>query len=62
VTLDEVDEISDGLQYLCSRSDSQLRAIGRKARACFVERFNLEKNAVEFADLMTQFTQRTFVN
>jgi glycosyltransferase involved in cell wall biosynthesis len=56
VTVDGVDEISQGLQHLCSLTDSQLSTMGRNARACFVQRFNLEKNAAKFADLMVQFT------
>ena len=44
---DDVNEISLGLQHMCELSHAQLEDMGLKAKACFAERFDLEKNAME---------------
>lgn len=54
VTEDRPEDISKGLHYLCSLSETQLAAMGKKGRECFVERFSLEKNAAEFLEKMQQ--------
>jgi glycosyltransferase involved in cell wall biosynthesis len=52
VVIDEIDEIADGLQYMCSLPQSEREIMAAKARDCFLERFNLDKNATELLNLM----------
>src|SRR5450631_1043151 len=54
VVLDDVDDIGRGLRYFCSLAPDQLHDIGVKARTCFERQFDLEKNALEIINLMTE--------
>jgi glycosyltransferase involved in cell wall biosynthesis len=54
VVVDEVDKIAAGLKVLCSLTEAELQSMGRNARACFVDRFDLEKNAIEFLNRMSE--------
>jgi glycosyltransferase involved in cell wall biosynthesis len=57
VVLDEEDQIAEGLHYMCTLSQPQLQIMGGKARSCFLERFNLENNAMELLHLMTSLSK-----
>ncbi len=52
VVMDDVDDISRGLNNFCSLTPNQIRVLGHNARLCFEERFDLEKNALEVMNLM----------
>jgi glycosyltransferase involved in cell wall biosynthesis len=54
VIMDDVDDISHGLNYFCTLAPDQIRLLGQNARSCFEEHFNLEKNAIEVVDLMME--------
>ena len=47
VVADEVDKVAAGIIFMCTRSGSQLRLMGQAARSCFLDHFNLERNAME---------------
>jgi glycosyltransferase involved in cell wall biosynthesis len=47
VVNDDVEAIADGLQKMSTLCESQLEAIGQKARKCFLARYNLERNAID---------------
>ena len=51
VVNDDVDSIAAGSYKMCALSPLQLDAIGRKARKCFVERYDLENNAMQLLAL-----------
>ena len=55
---DDVDGIADGLKYMCSLGQSELRIMGDKARNCYSERFDLERNAAELVDLIKALRER----
>jgi glycosyltransferase involved in cell wall biosynthesis len=57
VVADVGDEIGAGLKYMCSLSRSELQAMGERARNCYLERFNLENNAVELLNLMMNLSK-----
>jgi glycosyltransferase involved in cell wall biosynthesis len=54
---DDLADITEGLQLMLSRSQAEIRIMGDKARLCFMERFNLEKNARELLSLMAGLGQ-----
>jgi glycosyltransferase involved in cell wall biosynthesis len=54
VVLDEVDEIAKGIQYMCALSEVELRTMRLNARKCFLDRFNLDKNAIELINLVAR--------
>jgi glycosyltransferase involved in cell wall biosynthesis len=49
---DDIDGIAEGLDYMCSLTESQRQNMAVNARSCFLQRFNLEKNATELQNLM----------
>jgi glycosyltransferase involved in cell wall biosynthesis len=51
---DEIDSIAHGLQFMCSLARSELERMGRRARSCFVSRYDLETNAMDLLALMQQ--------
>jgi glycosyltransferase involved in cell wall biosynthesis len=52
VVTDDIDGIADGLEGMCSLSQFQRQTVAANARTCFLEKFDLEKNAVELLNLM----------
>jgi glycosyltransferase involved in cell wall biosynthesis len=52
VVHDDLEAIADGLARMCSLAPSQRDAIGRSARACFLNRYDLEKNAMRLLELL----------
>lgn len=52
--VDEIEGVSEGLQFMCRLPQSQFRTMADNARKCFLEQFDLEKNAIEFLNLMTR--------
>lgn len=51
--LDEPSDVAAGLQYMCGLSKAQLLAMGRNAKTCFLDRFDLERNAMELLGLLS---------
>jgi glycosyltransferase involved in cell wall biosynthesis len=49
---DDVKGIAEGLEYMCAVPPPRLAAMAQNARNCFIERFDLEKNALEILELM----------
>ena len=43
---DELEAIAAGLREMCALSSAQRQAIDLKARNCFLERYDLERNAM----------------
>jgi len=60
VVADEIGEVAKGLQYMCSLSRSQLLMMGCRARTCFLERFDLERNAMELLTLITTLSKQPY--
>ena len=52
VVRDQLDDIADGLRYMCAKTRPQLQLMGANSRNCYLKRFNLENNAIELLDLM----------
>jgi glycosyltransferase involved in cell wall biosynthesis len=55
---DEVEAIAAGLREMCALSSAEREAIGLKARNCFLERYNLEHNAMQLLALLSQMSGR----
>jgi len=55
---DEVEAIAAGLREMCALSSSERGAIGLKARNCFLERYNLEHNAMQLLALLEKLSAR----
>ena len=53
---DEVGAIAAGLREMCALSSAERDAIGLKARNCFLERYNLEHNAMRLLALLSQLS------
>jgi len=53
---DDVEAIAAGLREMCALSSPQRDAIGCKARQCFLERYNLEENAMQLLVLLWQLS------
>jgi glycosyltransferase involved in cell wall biosynthesis len=62
VVMDNVDDVSCGLNRFCSLVPDQLRVLGQNARLCFEMRFNLEKNALEVVNLMIELCRTRHKN
>jgi glycosyltransferase involved in cell wall biosynthesis len=58
VVNDDVDAIAVGLRQMCSLSAPQRDAIGYKARKCFLDRYDLEENAMQLLALLAQLSAR----
>lgn len=56
VVNDDVDAIAAGLQRMCALSRSELSEIGACARRCFLDRYNVENNAMQLLDLMARLS------
>jgi len=54
VVNDDVEAIAAGLRRMCSLSAPQRDAIGRKARQCFLDRYDLEENAMRLLGLLAR--------
>ncbi|MFZ1963572.1 MAG: glycosyltransferase [Roseiarcus sp.] len=52
VVNDDVEAIAAGLHKMCALSAAQLDAFGRKARRCFLDRYDLEENAMQLLALL----------
>jgi glycosyltransferase involved in cell wall biosynthesis len=52
VVTDDADGIAQGLQDMCRMPPSQRQTLAANARTCFLEQFDLEKNAMELLNLM----------
>ncbi len=57
VVADELEAIANGLREMCALSAQQRRAIGDKARQCFLARYNLEDNAMQLLSLLNDLSQ-----
>lgn len=49
---DNVDDVARGLEWFCSLSEEERSDIGRNARECFANNFDLQRNAIEFLNLI----------
>lgn len=56
---DTAEAIATGFEQMCSRSPSQLDEIGRKGRASFLNRYNLEDNAMRLLSLLHRLSDDT---
>ena len=54
VVEDEAEAIAAGLREMCALPSAERDLIGLKARNCFLERYNLEHNAMQLLDLLRQ--------
>jgi glycosyltransferase involved in cell wall biosynthesis len=54
VVADNVDDISRGLDFFFALSPDQMQCLRQNARSCFEERFDLEKNALEVVQVMSE--------
>ena len=61
VVNDDVKSIAAGLQKMCALSPLQLDEIGRKARKCFIERYDLEENAMQLLALFASLSPGTAI-
>lgn len=52
VVNDDVEGVSAGLEEMCAMSGSDLEAMSARARACFVERYDMERNAMSLLALI----------
>lgn len=59
VVTDESDGIAEGLGYMCGLSESNRQVLASNARSCFLEQFNLEKNATELLNVMITLGKKT---
>jgi glycosyltransferase involved in cell wall biosynthesis len=57
ITNDDVDAIAAGLQTMCAFSQPQLDAFGRRARQCFLARYDLRNNSL---DLLMKLASATW--
>jgi glycosyltransferase involved in cell wall biosynthesis len=48
----DVEGIVDGLKYMCNLRDAKYLRMATGARTCFTDRFDIEKNAVELANIL----------
>jgi glycosyltransferase involved in cell wall biosynthesis len=55
VVEDDVEAIAAGLQEMCALSSAEREATGLKARNCFLERYNLEQNAMRLLAVLSQY-------
>jgi glycosyltransferase involved in cell wall biosynthesis len=53
---DEAEAIAAGLREMCALSSAEREAIGLKARKCFLERYDLERNAMQLLTLLSQIS------
>src|SRR3984885_12780703 len=51
---DDVGGVVEGLKHMCGLPPPKLATMRINARKCFLERFNIEKNATELADIMAK--------
>ncbi len=58
VVNDDVNAIAAGLREMCSLSAPQRDAIGRKARKCFLDHYDLEENALQLLTLRKRLSAR----
>lgn len=56
---DTADAIAAGLAQMCSLTSSQLDEIGRKARSGFLNRYNLEDNAMQLLSLLHRLADKS---
>jgi glycosyltransferase involved in cell wall biosynthesis len=56
---DNAEAIAAGLQEMCSLSSSLLDEIGHKGRSGFLNRYNLEDNAMQFLSLLQRLSDDT---
>ena len=59
VVNDDVDAIAAGLREMCAQSALERSAIGRKARQCFLDRYDLEENAMQLLALLQNLSARS---
>jgi glycosyltransferase involved in cell wall biosynthesis len=54
---DKTEAVAAGLRQMCSLSSSQLDEIGRKGRLSFLNRYNLEDNAMQLLSLLQRVSE-----
>ncbi len=57
VVNDDIDGVAAGLQALCALSEAERDAMGRRGRACFLSRYDLEANAMQLLALFQELTR-----
>jgi glycosyltransferase involved in cell wall biosynthesis len=62
IVVDEIDEIANGLRYMCSLPRSELEVMGRKGRSCFMRRYDLKNNAMELLNQIAQLIAADLVS
>jgi glycosyltransferase involved in cell wall biosynthesis len=55
---DEVDSLIEGLRHMCDLPQSELNTMKINARNCFLQRFNIENNALELLELMIRLGEK----
>ena len=58
VVNDDVDAVAAGLREMCGLSAERREEIGNKARLCFLERYDLERNAMDLLMLISKVAGR----
>jgi glycosyltransferase involved in cell wall biosynthesis len=56
VVSDDAEAIARGLAQMCKLTKSELSQVGEKARKCFSDNFDLERNAVNMLETMARFS------
>ena len=56
--VDDIDGITEGLRYMCDLPQPDLQRMKINARRCFLERFNIENNALELVQLMAGLCEK----
>lgn len=56
VVNDDVDGVAAGLLTMCAQTPEERRAMGARARQCFIDRYDLEENAMQLLALMSRLT------
>lgn len=49
---DNVDDVTRGLEWFCNLPEEERNRIGRNARDCFANNFDLQRNAIEFLNVI----------
>jgi glycosyltransferase involved in cell wall biosynthesis len=55
VVNDDLEAIAAGLHKMCSFSPQELDALGRMSRKCFLNRYDLERNAMQLLELLARW-------
>ena len=57
VVNDDLDGVAAGLQAMCALPEAERDAMGRRGRACFMRRYDLEENAMSLLVLLQRLAR-----